>query len=272
MDERELRAAIRTSRFGCNLLYLKRTESTNLVAKALADDGAPEGTVVVAAEQTAGRGRLGRRWVAPADTCLLCSVVFRPALPLAQVHLLTMTCALAAADAVWAASGLVARLKWPNDLVVSVGAGACPATRWRKLAGLLTETGLTDDRIEYAVVGIGININVPAAGLSFLAPDATSLLAETGHLVAIPALVGSVLEGIEHRYGLVCEGKSPQPEWVARLVTLGQIVEVTTPHGSLVGVAESIDERGALLVRTVDGALHQLLAGDVTLRPGTAAG
>jgi len=272
MDERELQAAIRTSLFGRNLLYLERTGSTNSVASDAAREGAPEGTVVVAAEQTAGRGRLGRRWAAPAGTCLLCSVLFRPDLPLTRVQCLTMVCALAAADAIASLTGLPAALKWPNDLVVPAGPGSHPAGGWRKLAGLLTETGLSGERVEYVVVGIGINLNVPAEILPTLAPDATSLLAETGHPVDIPELLGSILDGIERRYGLLCEGESPHPEWAARLVTLGQVVEASTRAGKVVGVAEAVDDTGALLLRTPDRCVHRLVAGDVTLRPGNADG
>jgi BirA family biotin operon repressor/biotin-[acetyl-CoA-carboxylase] ligase len=272
MDEREFRAAIGTSLVGRNLLYLERTGSTNSVASEAAREGAPDGTVVVAAEQTAGRGRLGRRWEAPAGTCLLCSVLFRPDLPLTRIQHLTMVCALAAADAIGELTGLRAALKWPNDLVVPAGSGSRPAGWWRKLAGLLTETGLSGERVEYVVVGIGINVNVPAEILPTLAPDATSLLAETGRPVDIPILLGSVLDGIERRYGLVRKGVSPLPEWAARLVTLGQVVEARTPAGKVVGVAEAVDDTGALLLRTSDGSVHSLVAGDVTLRPGKAAG
>ncbi len=267
----QLKAAIHTTLFGCNLVTLASTTSTNTVAKDLAREGAPAGTVVVADEQTAGRGRLGRRWLAPPGTCLLCSVLFRPQLPLAKVHQCSMVCALAASDAIQAISGLDAELKWPNDLIVPAPSSASSPPRWRKLAGLLTETGVAGEQLQFVVVGIGINVNVPPDALPSLAPDATSLLAEVSEPVDRAALLGALLAGIESRYSALCEGEGPHDEWAERLLTLGREVQANTSTGILAGVAESVDETGALLLRTPDGVLHRLAAGDVTLRGATRA-
>ncbi len=255
----EIEAALTTRLFGRNLVVLSRTGSTNDVAKELAGQGAPEGTVVVADEQTAGRGRLGRRWVAPPSTCLLFSILFCPDLPLSAVPQLTMLCSLATADAVEMVAGLEVGLKWPNDLVVASRAG------WRKLAGVLTETGVIGEQAAFAVVGIGINVNVEPERLPSLAPQATSILAETGRAVDRATLLAAILAGVEARYGRLRAGESPHPEWAARLTTIGQFVEVHTGDEVLVGLAESVDEGGALLLRTSDSRLHRLLAGDVTL-------
>ncbi len=240
------------------VVYLPTTGSTNDVAKSLAVQGAPEGTVVVTDEQTVGRGRMGRRWLAPPATCLLCSILFRPTLPPTQAQRLTVLCALAAADAVEEVAGLQVWLKWPNDLVVK-------AQNWRKLAGVLTETGIMGERLEFVVVGIGINANVEPETLPALAPDATSILAEVGRQVNRVTLLAALLSGVEHRYAALQAGESPHQEWAARLATLGRSVKATTHAGVLTGVAESVDEDGALLLRTLDGTLHRLVAGDVTL-------
>ena len=117
LDFSIIQSALTTQVFGRELAVLPRTGSTNDVAKDLAAHGAPEGTVVVADEQTAGRGRLARRWLAPPRTCLLCSLLFRPDLPPIQAQRLTMLCSLAAADAIEQVAGLYVHLKWPNDLV-----------------------------------------------------------------------------------------------------------------------------------------------------------
>jgi BirA family biotin operon repressor/biotin-[acetyl-CoA-carboxylase] ligase len=178
-----------------------------------------------------------------------------------------MMSALASADAMRTTAGLAVGLKWPNDLVVPAAGGQPAAPGRRKLAGLLTETGLAGEQLEYAVVGIGINVNVSKDVLPSLAPDATSLLAEIGRPVDIPTLLGSLLQGVEHRYRLIQEGHSPYSEWAANLTTLGQSVVASTAAGSVAGVAERVDERGALLLRTSDGALRRLTAGDVSLRP-----
>ena len=242
-----------------NLEILPRAGSTNDVAKALAGEGAPEGTVVVADEQTAGRGRLERRWLAPPGTCLLCSLLFRPELLPARAQWLTMLCAMAAADAVDQVAALQVALKWPNDLIVEAPGG------WRKLAGILTETGIAGERLTYVVVGVGINVNVPHDVLPTLAPDATSLLAEMGREIDRAALLAAFLAGVERRYQALGEGTSPHPEWAGRLATLGQPVRAITSGETITGVAESVDEDGALLLRTPDGTRHRFLAGDVTL-------
>jgi BirA family biotin operon repressor/biotin-[acetyl-CoA-carboxylase] ligase len=165
---------------------------------------------------------------------------------------------MAAADAVDQVAGLQVSLKWPNDLIVKT-------ENWKKLAGILTETGATGERLSYAVVGIGINVNVAPRDLSALASDATSILAETGREVDRTALLAALLAGVEARYARLQAGTSPHVEWATRLATLGQLVEATTSGGALAGIAESVDENGALLLRTPDGDLHRLMAGDVTL-------
>lgn len=264
MDKEQIESVLTTRIFGHNLVFLPRTTSTNDVARDLAVHGAPEGTVVVADEQTTGRGRMGRRWLASPGTCLLCSILFRPTMPPTQVAQLTMLCSLAAADALEHIAGLHVDLKWPNDLIVKIPNPQ--SITWKKLAGILTETGAWGSGLEFAIVGIGINVNVAPEELPALAPDATSILAETGRATDRAVLLAALLAGVEQRYEALQAGANPQPEWAARLATLGQPVQAITPDKVLTGVAESVDEGGALLLRTSDGALHRLLAGDVTLR------
>jgi BirA family biotin operon repressor/biotin-[acetyl-CoA-carboxylase] ligase len=298
LDASKIQAQLTTRIFGRNLIVLPQTSSTSDVAKERAVAGVPEGAVVLADEQTAGRGRMGRRWSAPPGTCLLCSILFRPDLPPAQAQRLTMVCALATADAVEDVAGLRVWLKWPNDLIVktkdqspkakgqrSRAKGQGPraeAQGWRKLAGVLTETSVVGSqgpdlkaqgsksesagwRLEYVIVGIGINVNVAPQDLAGLAPDATSILAETGREVDRAALLATLLAGVEARYARLQAGEDLHAEWAARLATLGQHVEVATSEGRIVGLAEAVDEDGALLLRTSDGVLHRLVAGDVTL-------
>ena len=264
LNRESLRAAIGESRPWSEILVFDVLGSTNDVAKEEGRRGGSEGLVVVADEQTAGRGRLERRWIAPAGTSLLCSLLFRPELPLEQAHRLTMICSLAAADAVEDAAGLKAALKWPNDLVIS---STLPEARggWRKLGGILTETDLTGECLAFVVVGIGINVNVPADDLPAVDPHATSVLAETGEPVDRTELLRALLSGVEARYRRLRRGVSPHREWSERLATLGKAVTAQTPEGKLHGVAEGVDPNGALLLRTDDGALRRLMAGDVSL-------
>jgi len=257
LGQRQIESALGQATFWRKVVYLPTVGSTNDAAKDLAARGAPEGTVVVADEQTAGRGRLGRCWLAPPSTCLLCSLLFRPALSLAQANRLTMLSSLAAADAVNEVAGLRVSLKWPNDLIV-------PPT-WKKLSGVLTETGMVGAQLDFVVVGVGVNVNVPPEALPDLDPNATSILAETGRVVDRLALLTAFLAEVERRYETLRTGANPRQEWAGRLATLGRLVKATTSDGVFTGVAESVDEDGALLLRASDGALRRLLAGDVTL-------
>lgn len=247
------------------LIYLPCTSSTNDVAREMAEQGARDGTVVVADVQTRGRGRMGRRWNAPPGTALLCSILFRPSgLPASAACDLVMMCALAAADAIRTLSTLHVDLKWPNDLVVR-GAATDGRPMWRKLGGLLSETCVSGSELEFVVVGIGINVNVPLEMLPQLAEGATSILAETGQHTDRAQLLAALLAEVAQRYERLRHGDSPFPEWAARLTTLGQTVRALTPGGLLIGEAEGVAQDGALLLRTPDGQLHRLLAADVTL-------
>jgi BirA family biotin operon repressor/biotin-[acetyl-CoA-carboxylase] ligase len=296
LNASRIQSQLATRIFGRNLTVLPQTGSTNDVAKEQAVQGAPEGAVVLADEQTAGRGRMGRHWLALPGTCLLCSILFRPDLPPTQAQRLTMLCALATADAVEGVAGLRVWLKWPNDLVVRAQGPKPKAQGWRKLAGVLTETSVVESqrpkakgqsprvksqipkakgqgpkaghagwRLEYIVVGIGVNVNVAPRDVADLAPGATSILAETGREVDRVALLATLLAGVEMRYARLQAGESPHTEWAARLATLGQRVQAVICGEKVTGVAEAVDEDGALLLRTSDGALHRLTAGDVTL-------
>jgi BirA family biotin operon repressor/biotin-[acetyl-CoA-carboxylase] ligase len=250
-------AGLETAFVGRSLEHWPEIESTNARARHLAEVGAPEGTVVITDYQTAGRGRLGRQWVAPAGSSLLMSLLFRPQVTPAQVQRVTMICGLAAVDAIESETGLRAGLKWPNDILVG---GA-------KVGGILTEIGLSGDRVDYAVVGIGLNVNLDPAQLPRdLLMEATSLAHVLGESVPQLPLLRALLQTVETRYLALQSGHSPHGEWAERLVTLGRPVTVALGDGVVQGVAEGVDADGALLVRSADGRLRAVLAGDVTLR------
>jgi BirA family biotin operon repressor/biotin-[acetyl-CoA-carboxylase] ligase len=179
-----------------------------------------------------------------------------------------MLCSMAAADAVEQVAGLPVGLKWPNDLIVESQITDREPRNWRKLAGILTETGFVGDDLVFVVVGIGINVNVPAEIAVGLAPHATSIMAEIGRSMDRSELLYALLERVGARYERLKSGENPRHEWSPRLATLGQRVQVTTPDSVLIGLAEAVDENGALLLRMDDGSVRQLLVGDVTLSQG----
>jgi len=257
----KLQTSLRTRLFGQQLHYLEAVGSTNEVAKRLAGEGAPEGTVVIADLQTAGKGRLGRSWMAPANSSLLMSLIFRPTLAPVQANRLNMLCSLAAADAIQSYTGLAVGIKWPNDLVVPQP----PGHNYRKLAGLLTESSVAGDNLLFVVVGMGINVNLEPAALGPVMVPATSLSAELGRPVDREALLVAILAHIENRYRQLDSDQIHQ-DWKQRLVTLGQEITVTTPTGQIHGVAVGVNPDGALLLRDLAGNLQPIMIGDVTLR------
>lgn len=260
-----LEQALKTQRVGRQVHWYESVGSTNAALHALAAQGVPDGTVAVAEHQTAGRGRRDRHWWAPPRTCLLFSVLFRPAsfLPPSQAHQLTMLCALATRQAIAAETGLEPALKWPNDLLLA----------GRKVGGVLTESAFTGRALTWVVVGVGVNVNLSfeaeghgpdAQGLAPLRTQITSLMAHLGRPVDRSALLRAALEEIDARYRRLEEGARYHEEWTRHLATLGQAVRVETDARVLEGLAEDVDEEGSLLLRLADGSQQRILVGDVT--------
>ena len=262
-----------TRLIGRRIYYHPTIGSTNEEAKVLAAAGVPDGTLVIADEQTAGKGRMGRRWLAPPNSCLLMSLILRTELPPTQAGRLTMLCSLAAAEAIESHTGLRIGIKWPNDLVIARPEAPNPPAE-HKVAGLLTETSLIGDRLAFAVVGMGINVNLDPTALGPVMVPATSLQAELGRPVDRVALLIAILRQIEVRYldagGGVASWQDAQPAihapWAERLVTTGREVTVTGGDSAVHGRVEGVDLDGALLVRDMAGNLHRIVFGDVSLR------
>jgi len=236
--------------------------STNDRARELLALPDGDGRVVVAEEQTAGRGRRGREWLSPPGRNLLVSVALRPRLAAQDAWQLGLATALAAADACVAVAPIA--LKWPNDLV--------SATDDRKAGGLLIETMAEGDRLSGAVVGIGINVNwrldaMPQA----LRGTATSLADLAGAPVDRVALLGRLLAALEAELDAIEAGRSPLERYRARCSTLGRTVTVATADGSVTGRAVDLDASGALVVEAEDGR-HVVSSGEVVQpAPGSAA-
>lgn len=241
--------------------HFAQIDSTNDWLLAAGRDGAVARSVALADEQTAGRGRLDRRWHAPPGTCLLMSLLFRPPEPFATyAPRITMFCGLALVDAVAGVAGVDVQLKWPNDLIVARDG------TWRKVAGMLSEVGSDEGAPSFLVVGIGLNVNVPSAGVPALDPNATSLLAECGEFVDRAALLDAFLARVEIREAALLSGEDPLREWQARLAWMGRPVQVRTPIEVVRGIAAGVDAEGALCLHLPDGALRRFAVGDVSLR------
>jgi BirA family transcriptional regulator, biotin operon repressor / biotin---[acetyl-CoA-carboxylase] ligase len=244
---------------GHDVRYFLKVTSTHDVIRELVEQEAEEGLVVLAEEQTAGRGRKTRRWVAPPNTSLLVSLLFRPQTPFAyRAPRITMLCGLGLLETVRDITGVPVMLKWPNDLIVERDGD------WKKVAGMLSEVGGAD--ADFLLVGVGLNVNIAGEQLSDLAPRATSLMAEAGHLVDREALLSSFLERTECLCERFRSGWDPLPAWRDWLAWMGRSVKVTTPTETVWGIAEDIADDGALIVREFSGGRRHFSVGDVSLR------
>lgn len=226
--------------------------STNDRARTLLDEDGLDGGVVVAEEQTAGRGRRGRTWLSPPGLNLMLSVALRPMLPARDAWQLGLATALATAAACRSVAPV--DLKWPNDLVAVDGA---------KLAGLLIETMADGERLTGAVLGIGINVNWKRDEMPpEIASQATSLADLSGSHVDRVVLLDALLEQLDLEIAFVEAGESPLERYRAACTTLGTFVTVATPTGPVDGRAVDLDESGALVVEAADGR-HVIASGEV---------
>jgi BirA family biotin operon repressor/biotin-[acetyl-CoA-carboxylase] ligase len=246
--------------------YLTTIGSTNDVAKQLGVSGAPEATLVIADEQTAGHGRLGRAWYSPPGTAIAMSLLLRPKFPAALAYRLTLLAGLATAEALEQVTGLPIKLKWPNDVVIEQEARSKRQNMAiQKLGGILTETSIFGQNIEFAVVGLGLNVNMDLHGRDDL-PEATSLMMQLGHEIDRLEILRALVERFATRYAIIDRDDNLRADWSARLTTLGRQVIARRGEESVAGLAESVDESGALLIRADDGTLQRVDAADVTLR------
>ncbi len=231
-------------------------DSTQGLARELARAGAGEGTTVIAERQTAGRGRLGRQWHSPAGANLYCSVVLRPAVPLAAVPSLALVAGLAVADAIRDVTGLGAALKWPNDVQLD----------GRKVAGVLMELDAEPERVHVVIAGIGVNLNLEAFPPD-LAATATSLRIARGAPVDRAAFAARLLAALEGRYTrfLAAGFAAMRSEWEACSALTGKEVRVTAPEGEVAGRVLGVDDDGALRLAGPQGEMR-VVAGEVTLR------
>lgn len=228
--------------------------STNDLARAAAERGAPEGLVVVAEEQTAGRGRMGRKWIVPRGTSLQMSILLRPPLsPRVGARAVRMA-ALAVVYTLEQHLGLAPELKWSNDVLVN----------GKKCAGILLETSVSGDRLDYIILGIGMNVNYTMRVYPELAAHATTLQDVVGYEVDRAALESALLAELNRLCARLLQGDDFTDEYRARLKMLGQTIRVATATAILEGIARDVSDDGALILER-DNVLVKLYAGDATI-------
>jgi BirA family biotin operon repressor/biotin-[acetyl-CoA-carboxylase] ligase len=253
MSADEIKEGLGTEVLGRKIISYAQTSSTNDVALNLAAGGAQEGTLVVAESQTRGRGRRNRKRLAPMGTSILASLILRPPIMSDEANSITMTAAVAVAQAIREVTQIPALIKWPNDVVIGD----------RKVSGILTEMRTEKGHVSFAVVGIGVTVNISRNRLPAEIMDiATSLSAELGHNVSRIALLQEILRQLERRYAKIkeCNVDALRPEWRELSTTLGRQVQCVLSGRAIRGQAIDIDETGALLIQTESGQTQRITA------------
>ena len=259
-SESEIASRITTKWAGKKLYFLEETGSTNIDAKKLAEEGAPHGTVVVAKQQSKGRGRRGRTWQSPAGAAVYMSLALKPDFAPDKASMLTLVMALSVAEAITELTGLEAKIKWPNDIVVN----------GKKVCGILTEMSAELDYIHHVVIGVGINTNhSPSEFDEEIRQTATSLKIESGQAVSRAAMIERVLFHFEKDYDTFVRKmdlSELQEAYQKYLINLNAEVKVLDPKGEYTGIARGINETGELLVEKRNGQIEAVYAGEVSVR------
>ena len=255
-NETTIADQIHTKWAGKTVHFAREIDSTNLWIKRLAKEGAPEGTLALAEFQSAGRGRLGRSWEVPEGTSVMMSILLRPKFEPQYAPTLTLVMGMAVAKAV-KSLGFDVSIKWPNDVVVS----------HKKICGILTEMGVRDGKIDFAVIGVGINVNIREFPEE-MADKATSLYLESGREFDRSQLPGLVMEAFEEYYekfAATCDLRGLKEEYESILANYNQPVRVLAKE-PYEGVARGITDGGELLVEKTDGTIVAVSAGEVSVR------
>lgn len=260
VSESELVSRMKTKQFGRQVVFLRETDSTNTQAKRLADDGASEGTLVVADMQTAGKGRRGRSWQQRPGSMISMTLILKPTFAPDKASMLTLIAAHSVADAIETATGLPVGIKWPNDIVI----------HGKKTVGILTEMSLSveQDSIHYVVVGIGINVNIREFPEE-ISGMATSLYLECGRRISRAGLIAEVMKRFERDYEVFLQTEDLSgilQEYNAHLAGMDRQVRVLDPGGEFTGVSRGINQSGELLVEKKNGRVVHVYAGEVSVR------
>jgi BirA family biotin operon repressor/biotin-[acetyl-CoA-carboxylase] ligase len=244
---------------GRRVIARDQVASTMDEIDSLAAEGEAEGLVVVAEEQTAGRGRAGRSWQAPAGTTLLCSILLRPAMPSDRLTTLPLLVGVAVAEAIEAVAPVTCQLKWPNDVWIE----------GRKVAGILITARSAGRTVSHATLGIGINVNVLAAELP---AGGTSLLEWSGCLIDRATLLRQLLlrcDAVYHHFCATGGAVSLDP-WRARAALFGDAVRVQNGNEVVTGTLQGVDDDGALRLHDEGGVVRRIVAGDLVRGPISA--
>lgn len=261
----ELAGLLKGKVFGQEVIYRESVGSTNELAKELAQKGAAQGTVVIAEEQTKGKGRMGRVWYSPSKEGLWFSVILRPEISPVDAAKLTLMCAVGVAGTIRELTGIPAGIKWPNDVLIDN----------RKVCGILVEMSAETDKINYLVIGIGVNVSLNETKIpGELGGIAVSLEGQQKLQVTRAELLAALLNNLDILYERFLTGGFADilKTWKEMSVSLNRWVRVVSGNVLDEGMAFDLDDDGALLLMKKDGTLKRVLSGDVTVQKRETSG
>lgn len=256
LSENEIYLGLETEEIGRSVYFFESVTSTQKVAKEYAMNGAKHGTLIVADEQTEGRGRMVRKWYSPKGTGIWASFILRPDIQIQHAPQLTLLSAVAVVQAIKKVTHITPEIKWPNDILIS----------GRKVCGILTELQAEEDRIQSVILGIGINVNQDKNDFSAeIIKKATSLKIELGKTVNRSSLIQSLcyyIEQLLHLY--ISEGFTPiKSLWETYAVSIGKRISARTVKGTFDGVALGINNEGVLLLKQDNGEIVEIISADI---------
>lgn len=258
LNEIEVSEGLKTRKIGQTIVFRQEVDSTNNVAQILAEEGYPEGTVIITEKQTAGKGRRGKAWMSSIGTGIWTSILLKPAIPPSEAAKLTLIAGLSVCKAVRQETGLAAGIKWPNDVWVN----------GKKICGILTEMNAEMEQIHSIVVGIGINVNMVEFP-SELCEIATSLRIESGHNFSRKKILQTMLLEFEKAYEIFIVRRDFEAfyqEYKKNCITIGQEVQVIS-NNPFYGKAVDLNEKGELIIEKENGERVIVFSGEVSIRP-----
>jgi len=259
LQPQQIEKALTGRSIGQRIIYYPRIDSTNRAARALALQEGAHGWVVLADEQSAGRGRLDRSWLSTAGEDILASIIVYPELSAADAFRMTMIASIAAVRAIERVCAVACGIKWPNDIFLN----------GKKLCGILSEGRIEQERMQFMVIGIGLNVNSSMAGRGDLETGAISLLDATGTRHDRSALIIALLEEFDALYassGAGQAGERIQQLWQQHAMMLGRRVSVHNGDYAVSGIARDVMPDGSLIVQEPTGREHIIVCGDLSLR------
>jgi BirA family biotin operon repressor/biotin-[acetyl-CoA-carboxylase] ligase len=256
VTENEITIGLQTKKLGKQIIFKESTDSTQKEAHRLAQEQFKEGTVVIAEEQTSGRGRMTRAWHSPKYTGIWMSVILKPSLPPYKAPQFTLITAVAIVEAIQEVSGLQPEIKWPNDILLN----------GKKITGILTELQANADQILSLIIGIGINVNQKDFP-DELKDIATSLAIEKGEPVSRSQLVQAILKKMEHYYEVYIEEGFAEikTRWETHAISIGKQIIARTITADIKGKALGITEEGVLQLQDEQGVIHNIYSADIEI-------